>query len=140
MIASIDMQNIDEWMAFIATHLSDPVSEEHSPDGTISFTGGDPPEVVVSLTRSTIVVFEYAIREDAAHAPTPAPRPIGSVRWRRARNPEMIRAVTALIAAARDSRLAKFGICARCERSTPPERMHDDEVCSSCAAIERRAR
>jgi hypothetical protein len=128
------MQNLDEWMAFISTHLPEPVTQDHGPDGLIVFTGGDPGEVVVHLTESTVVVFEYCVRRDPLLAPRVAPRRIGAVRWRRAPNPEMIKAVAALIAAARESRLQKFRVCDNCELSKPPEHMHDERLCQACAA------
>jgi hypothetical protein len=127
------MQNLDEWMAFISTHLPEPVTQEQAIDGLISFTAGEPGQVVVHLTQSTIVVLEYAVRRETPLTSRLAPRRIGAVRWRRAPNPEMIKAVAALIAAARASRLEKFRVCDSCEVSKPPEWMLDERLCLSCA-------
>lgn len=126
------MNNFEEWLAFIATHLPEPVTEEQTDDGT-TFTGGDPGQVMIRLTGSTITVLEYAVVWNGPHTPVLSPRRIGTVAWRRARTHEMTTAVAALIEAARKARLAKFRVCERCERSTPPEWMHDDGVCQSCA-------
>ncbi len=126
------MTTLEQWLAFIATHLPQPVREDRDGDLT-TFTGGDPGQVVVRLSPSTITVLEYAVGWTASDTPVPAPRRIGTVVWRRARTPEMIRAVAALIGAAREARLAKFRICERCERSIPPEWMDDERICQSCA-------
>jgi hypothetical protein len=126
------MQNFEEWLAFISTHLPQPVVEEQTGDGAI-FTGGDPGEVIVRLTQATITVLEYAVEWRGPHAPVLSPRRIGTVVWRRAPVHEMTKAVAALIEAAREARRAKFRICEMCERSMPPEWMHDDLVCQSCA-------
>ena len=47
-----------------------------------------------------------------------------------------MRAVKALITAARTTRLAKFRDCSICGRHNPPEWMHTDEVCQGCAERE----
>lgn len=127
------MENLDEWLAFVSTHLPDPVAREESGDGTVCFTGGDPGEVVVTVSPTTIGVFEYAITWNGPETAVAEPRLIGQVKWRRARNNETIRAVAALIAAARESRRAKYRQCERCDAVLPPEWMHDDDVCRTCA-------
>ena len=126
------MRNLDEWLAFVSTHLPDPVSREEAADGTVWFTGGQPPLVIVSVGSRTIAVFEYGVRLQPSQPPIGTPRLVGQVKWRRARNTEMTRAVGALIAAARESRLAKFRRCEQCDESVPPENMHDAQICRTC--------
>ena len=127
------MQNFEEWLAFISTHLTEPVSTELAPDGSTYLTGGDPGEVIVRLTRSTVTVWEYSVGWETPHSPTVQPIRVGSVVWRRIPNPSAISAVRSLIDAARESRLAKFSVCSHCEQRKPPELMHDDDVCQACA-------
>jgi hypothetical protein len=127
------MQNFEEWLAFITTHLTQPASSEVAPDGSTYLTGGDPGEVIVRLTRSTVTVWEYAVNWETPHSPMVRPIRVGSVVWRRIPNPSAISAVRSLIDAARESRLAKFSVCSHCERRKPPESMHDEDVCQSCA-------
>ena len=127
------MQYLDEWLAFVSTHLPEPVIREETPDGTVWFSGGRPPVVIVTVGPGTIAVFEYAVRHEPVQAPTVTPRLVGQVKWRRARNTEMTRAVGALIAAARESRLAKYRRCQQCDESVPPEDMHDASLCQACA-------
>jgi hypothetical protein len=127
------MQNLDEWLAFVSTHLPEPVLREEAADGTVWFTGGRPPLVIVTVGGGTIAVFEYAVRLEPFKAPLVTPRLVGQVKWRRARNTEMTRAVGALIGAARESRLAKFHRCEQCDEAVPPEEMHDATICQACA-------
>jgi hypothetical protein len=127
------MQNLEEWLAFITTHLTQPVSQDTAPDGSTYFIGGEPGEVIVRLTRSTVTVWEYAVSLEMPHAPAVQPLRVGSVVWRRIPNASAISAVHSLIEAARVSRLSKFSVCSQCDRRTPPESMHDDDVCESCA-------
>lgn len=126
------MRNLDEWIAFISTHLPEPLERHEEADGWMTFTGGDPGEVIVRLSPTAIVVFEYAVQWDSPHTPTLAPRRIGVVHWRRARNHATVKAVGALIAAAREARRSKYRVCEMCEVPTAPEWMHGD-VCQSCA-------
>jgi hypothetical protein len=127
------MENFEEWLAFITTHLTQPVSQEIAPDGSTYLTGGDPAEVIVRLTRSTVTVWEYAVSWETPHSATVQPIRLGSVVWRRIPNPSAISAVRSLIEAARESRLARFSICSHCEQRKPPELMHDADMCQSCA-------
>jgi hypothetical protein len=131
------MRHFEEWLAFLAAQLPDPVNQEEHPDGSVWFTGGEPGQVIARLTRSTITVFEFTVVRDGSRTPVVTPRRIGTVAWRRARNNEMVRAVSALIDAARQVRLAKFTVCVQCERPTPPEAMSDEDICQSCAEGER---
>jgi hypothetical protein len=130
------MYHYEEWLAFLSTHLPAPVRQEEATDGSLLFTGGEPPLVRARLTPSVITVYRFAVRWDAPDRPVVVPRRVGTLVWRRARNNEMLRAVGALIEAAREARLGTFTVCVICERPTPPERMHDDQICDSCARRE----
>ena len=127
------MQNFEEWLAFVAARLTPPVSQDVAPDGSTYLTGGEPGEVIVRLTRSTVTVWEYAASWETPDSPTIAPLRAGSVVWRHIPNSSAVLAVQSLIEAARQSRLGKFSVCAHCDQRKPPESMHDDEVCQSCA-------
>jgi hypothetical protein len=127
------MRYFEEWLAFISTHLPQPVSQDVAPDGSTYFTGGDPGEVIVRLTRSTVTVWEYALGGEPPNPPVVQPLRVGSVVWRRIPNANALSVVRSLIEAARASRRSKFVLCPGCERHIPPELMHDDEVCQACA-------
>lgn len=129
-------RNFEEWLAFVTAHLPGPVTHELVSDGSTLLTGGDPAQVIVRLTRSVVSVFEYAATWEGPHTAVVTPRRVGSVVWRRVPNAKAVAAVHALIDAARESRLARFRTCERCSQSTPPEHMHDDAMCQSCAEHE----
>ena len=133
MVDSNVSQTFEEWHALIAAHLTDPVEHEQRSDGATYFTGGSPGEVVVRLTRSSVTVWEYAVGWDEAYAQIVKPRLVGTVKWRRVSERAGTKAVLALIDAARESRLAKFRVCEHCGERMPPEWMHDEQACVSCA-------
>ena len=111
-------------LAFIAAQLPKPVRQVEEEDGTIVFTGGDPPEVVVRLTASSVVVSEYSVAQ---------PIVIGSVKWPRVSEDGAMRVVRALMVAAREARRLKFSTCEMCARLLPPEWMHSADLCRGCA-------
>jgi hypothetical protein len=55
------------------------------------------------------------------------------VKWRRLSENALFSVVTALVKAARESRLASFQVCQYCEQRTAPEWLHDTGVCQACA-------
>jgi hypothetical protein len=124
--------DFEEWIAFVAAHLGPETSQDLGPDGAL-ITGGEPPLVIVRLTPARLIVWEYAARREGHSGPAVTPIRIGSISWRRL--PESIARtlIASLIDAARESRLAKFALCHLCSTRTPPEWMHDDEVCQGCA-------
>lgn len=126
-------QAIEEWLAFFAAQLPDPVDQQQALDGSTYFTGGDPAEVVIRLTASSIIVWEYAAQWEGPRTLAPRPVRVGSVAWPRIPAAQAVAAVQALVEAARQSRRSKYAICSYCERVTPPEQMHDDDSCMSCA-------
>jgi hypothetical protein len=126
-------QTADEWHAFIEAHLTQPVEREERADGETYFTGGNPGEVVVRLTRTSITVWEYAVTWDNEYSQVVTPKLVGSVRWRRISERGASKVVQALIDAARESRHAKYRICQRCGDRQPPEWMQEPDLCVSCA-------
>lgn len=126
-----------QWEALLTSvrhELPQPVLEEAGRDGSVLLLGGDPPEVVVRLTRSTARVSEYEVEWDGPHDPVARPILFGSVQWRRMPETYCLAALNTLIRAARDSRRSKYVVCASCERATAPEQMLEDGLCPECAA------
>ena len=126
------MEHYEEWLAFLATHLTDPIAQQVLPDGSVTLVGGDPPEVIVQLTESAITVYQYAVYRESPTSATVLPLEVGSVVWERIRNGHAVTAVRALIQAARASRLAAYVRCESCDQLTPPEGMHDAATCEAC--------
>ena len=122
----------EELLAFVEAHLDAPVARDRAPDGSLYLVGGDPPQVIVRVTSSAVTVSEYAVRVEGPDAPVVRPIRIGSVVWRRIPDTSGMKAISTLIAAARQSRLATFRICVSCETATPPEWMRDDDTCQTC--------
>jgi hypothetical protein len=126
-------ESFEQWQAFIAAQLGDPVEREERAAGETYFTSGDPGEVIVRLTPASVTVWEYAVTWDSAYTQIITPRLIGSVRWRRVSERAAAKVVQMLIEAARESRRAKFRLCQHCQERQPPEWMHERETCISCA-------
>ena len=125
-----------EWeglLTSVAHALPQPVEQETARDGSVVLVGGDPGEVVVRLTRSAASVSEYAVEWQGPHDPAVRPITFGVLRWRRMSEVDALAALQTLVRAARESRRSKFRTCGYCERSTPPEALHDDQVCQECA-------
>jgi hypothetical protein len=122
----------EDWLAFFAAQLPEPVEREGTGEDTVLFLGGDPPEVIVRLSPRTIDVGEFTVRRVAGNAMV-TPRWLGRLRWTRLGTDRAIAAVEALVAAARENRRSRFRTCVVCERLTAPEHLRDDEVCQGCA-------
>jgi hypothetical protein len=123
----------EELLAFIAAQLNDPVEQQEDAEGAIVFTSGDPGEVIVKLTGSQVAVAAFAVSWHTPYDPVVEPIGIGVVNWCHISPEATMRAVKALIVAAREARRAKFSTCHMCERLLPPEWMHTEDVCQGCA-------
>lgn len=126
-------ERYEQLMAFLGSQLPEPVDQQPEADGTVQFLAGDPPEVVVFLTASSVIVAEFAGVWETAFKFLAKPRRLGVLKWRRLPETALWTALTALIKAAREVRLARFQVCQYCERRTAPEWLHDERVCQSCA-------
>jgi len=126
-------ERFEELIAFLASQLPAPVEQQTLADDSIQFTGGDPPMVVALLTRSSIVVSEFAGVWESPFSFVARPRRVGVVKWRRLPENALLAAVSALIKGAREARQAAFQICRFCGTRTAPEWLHDEGVCQSCA-------
>ncbi|MCU0256101.1 MAG: hypothetical protein MUF60_05115 [Vicinamibacterales bacterium] len=126
------LEGWEDWIAFFEARLPQPLDRADGEDGGITYTSGQPGEVVVRLTRATITVSEFAVAWDGGRL-VPAPRRLGSLRWRRIGSSRAIAIVEQLLAAAREARRSRYLVCRSCERPYPPEWMHDEVTCQECA-------
>lgn len=126
-------ERFEQLIAFLDSNLPAPVERQESADGSVQFTGGEPPQVVVMLTDTTVVVAEFAGAWQSSFTFAAKPRRVGLLKWRRLPETPLFNALTALIKGAREARQARFHECRHCGRSTAPEWMHDDGVCQACA-------
>ena len=129
----MNSERYEELIAFLASNLPVPVEQQEDAGGVIRFTGGDPPEVVVLLTRSSVVVASFAGEWETPLVFKATPRRVGLVKWRRLPENALLGAIAALVKGARDVRLAFYQICQYCGKRTAPEWLHDDGVCQACA-------
>ena len=132
-------ERFEQLIAFLDTNLSAPVDRQEAEDGTVQFVGGEPADVVVSLTQSSVIVSEFAGVWEAPLTFSAKPRRVGVLKWRRLPETALFNALQVLIKGAREARLSRFRDCRFCGRSTAPEWMHDDGVCQACSDQHTRA-
>ena len=138
MIAMDAPERYEQLIAFLDSHLT---GERHElPDGSLQFLGGDPPEVVVQLTETNVIVSEFAAVWESPFTLTARPRRVGALKWRRLPETSLFNALGTLIKGARESRLAAFRACAECGHNTAPEWLTAKAICHSCAEREQRQR
>jgi hypothetical protein len=126
-------ERFDQLIAFLESNLPAPVERQEAGDGSMHFTAGEPAEVVVALTDSSVVVSEFAGVWESPFTLAARPRRVGVLKWRRLPETPLFNALSALIRGARDARHSRFQTCRYCGNSTAPEWMHQDGVCQSCA-------
>ncbi len=126
-------ERYEQLIAFLSSNLPAPVDRQEDLDGSIRFTGGDPPEVVVVLTDSSVVVSQFSGVWESPFTFSVKPRRVGVVKWRRLSGNALPGAIAALVKGAREARLASFVTCQHCGQRTAPEWLHDEGVCQACA-------
>jgi hypothetical protein len=126
-------ERYEQLIAYLNSRLPTPVEQQSDDDGGLQFLSGDPPEVVVTLTETSVIVSQFAgVWETPFHL-APRPRRVGIVKWRRLPENELLTAIDALVKGAREARRAAYRTCEYCGRHTAPEWMYDDSACQSCA-------
>lgn len=126
-------ERFEQLIAYLASNLPAPVDQHADADGSMRFTGGDPPEVVAHLTNATVTIFQFAGVWETPFRFTAKPRRVGVVNWRRLPENTLLGALDALIKGAREARRARYQTCRYCDRPTAPEWLHDQGVCQACA-------
>jgi hypothetical protein len=126
-------ERYEQLIAFLNSNLPSPVDRQDAADGAAQFIGGEPAEVVVSLTDTSVIVSEFSGVWESSFTFVSRPRRVGVLKWRRLPETALWNALTALIKGAREARLSRFHVCQYCGRNTAPEWMHDDGVCQACA-------
>lgn len=126
-------ERYEQLIAFLGANLSAPVERHDDSDGTVRFVGGEPADVVVSLTETSVIISEFAGVWETPFSFAAKPRRVGVIKWRRLPETALFNALRVLIKGAREARLSRFRACRYCGRSTAPEWMHDELVCQACA-------
>jgi hypothetical protein len=127
-------ERYEQLIAFLNTHLPLPVQQEELNDGSLMFTGGSPGEVVVRLTKASIVIEQYAVRWETPYTPVMRPRRVGVVNWRRLPESTVMTVVDQLIRGAKQARLSRYVMCQLCGETKPPEWMENHDLCQHCSA------
>ena len=130
----IDMDNserFEQLIAFVGAQLPKPVEEHQTDDGSFIFTGGEPAEVIVQVTESTVLVA--AFMPEGGEGGGTEPQPVGELHWRRLPETAVMNALSALIKGSREVRLATYRVCLECGETRAPEDMAEDDVCRECA-------
>ena len=113
--------------------LAAPVREETQLDGSIVMIGGDPGEVIVRVSPGKVSVAVFSVRWEGPHTPVVRPKHFATLSWRRLPASTLMMTLHDLIRAAREVRKATYRRCERCGEMKPPEWMHDEKTCQSCA-------
>ena len=122
-------------LAYLESRLPRPVDRQDDADG-IRFLAGEPPEVIVTLTPSVVVVDEFAGEWETPGRFRLVPRRIGVLHWPHLPENDLLDTLAALLAGARAARRSRYRVCGACDRSVPPEWMHDTGLCQACVAAE----
>jgi hypothetical protein len=125
-------ERFEQLIAFLGSQLPAPVEQDAGSDGSIIFTAGSPTEVVVHLTEASVIISQYAGIWVSLERFVVKPRRMGLLKWRRMPETPLMSAITALIKAAREARLALYRPCAVCGTIHPPEALFGDDVCPEC--------
>ena len=118
---------------FLKELLPDPVRESEGIDGSLTLLGGDPAEVIFRITADEVSVFAFSVRWEGPHTPRVLPRPFASLCWSQIPAPSLMMSLHTLVAAASEFRRVSYSLCERCGKTKPPEWMHGDSICQSCA-------
>jgi hypothetical protein len=127
-----ESERYEQLIAYLNSQLPAPVEEVEGDAGVRQFLGGDPVEVVVRLTDTSVAVSEFAGVWESPFAFVARPRRVGVLNWRRLPENALLSALSALIKGAREMRLASYQACRSCERRTAPEYLYDTGVCQAC--------
>jgi hypothetical protein len=125
-------ERFEQLIAFVSSQLPKPVEEQQGGDGSILFTGGEPPEVIVHLTDQTVVVSEFA-GEWEGDGFSITPLLVGELYWHALPETALMNALSALIKGAREARLSRYRICSQCGERVSPEYFGAADVCDRCA-------
>ena len=134
----VGTERFEQLIAFLSSHLPEPVDQQGDGAGGIVFTGGSPGEVIAYLTDSTVAIAEFGVRWENPARPVVKARRVGVLKWRRLPETALMNAIASLIKGAREMRLARYRLCRSCGTSNPPEWLQSGEVCLICAEREPR--
>jgi len=125
-------ERFEQLIAFVGAQLPKPVEEHQTDDGSFIFTGGEPAEVIVQVTESTVLVAAFVAIPEGDRAALD-PQPVGELHWRRLPENAVMNALSALIKGSREVRLSTYRVCLDCGGTRAPEEMAEEDLCRECA-------
>jgi hypothetical protein len=130
-----DLESIDRdcLLKEVQEILPEPVRQETQLDGDVVLVGGDPGEVIVRIGGSKVSIAVYSVRWEGPHTPVVRPKQLATLNWKRLPASRTMMELHSLIESAVEIRRSKYGKCVRCGETNPPEWMHDENTCQSCA-------
>ncbi|MCC7337867.1 MAG: hypothetical protein IT422_22495 [Pirellulaceae bacterium] len=113
--------------------LPQPFEHQDNLDGEAVWIGGDPGEVIVRMSDTQIAVSVYTMLWGSPHTMTVLPVPLGVLDWGNVPAAQMSMLLQILVGSASDLRKSSYRNCETCDQLNPPEWMHDENICQSCA-------
>lgn len=110
-----------------------PIREDDELPGEVVLVGGEPGEVIVQIYRNKVTVSVYGARWDGPHTLVLRPKRLASLDWMQLPAATIKTILPELIGAATKLRRAQYRKCKMCNETNPPEWMHGDDICQSCA-------
>ena len=97
---------------------------------------GDPPEVVAQVSDEGLLIAPYRAQWQGPHKLKVVVSDTDIVGWGDlAGTTEQLQTyLSQKVEAAQKARKTTFKVCSLCDKSTPPEWMHDENACQSCAS------
>jgi hypothetical protein len=122
------------FIAAIRKLLPKPVRKVEDVDESTVLIAGNPGEVIVRVSESSLVVFEFAVEWAGPDKPEVREIPVASLAWPALPKAQALAAAAALIEAAKESRRSKYRKCRVCREMNPPEWLAGKDVCQACAS------
>jgi len=113
--------------------LPKPIREDDELPGEVVLVGGEPGEVIVQIDRNEVIVSVYGARWDSPYTMVLRPKRLASLGWMQLPAATIKTILPELIGAATKLRRAQYRNCKMCNETNPPEWMHGDDICQSCA-------
>src|SRR5437867_12132263 len=98
-------ERYEQLIAYLDSQLPQPVDRQTVANGALQFTGGDPAQVVVLLTDTSVIVSEFAGVWETSFNFVAAPRRVGLVKWKRLSETSLLIALASLLKRAGVARL-----------------------------------
>jgi len=113
--------------------LPKPIREDVGLPGEAVWIGGEPGDVIVQVDQSELIVSVYGVRWDGPHTLVLCPQRLASLSWMQFPPAAIKIVIHELIDVATKLRRAQYRRCNKCNETKPPEWMHGDDICQSCA-------